>query len=325
MPRTQETRRGVQRGETMIDVQHRAEFNAIVTFSNGGRLSAEGFRIDVPGPDIGEDEVGALFIASLGLLRTADVVVSRLRLIPEPHTGTRGGPSDATTPQPGQRHVRWVDLSHVIEAGMTTCPGLPGPEISPHLTRLESRMKYSPGTEFAIDRISMVGNTGTYLDSPYHRFADGSDLAGLPLTSLVDLPVVVVRTSGNESRAVDVGALAGLDVTDHAVLLHTGGDEHWGSPKYADNAPYLTEAGARWLVERRVRLVGIDSVNIDNVENGKRPAHTLLLAAAIPIVEHLTGLGQLPTTGARFTAAPARVARFGTFPVRAYAAVPTAS
>ncbi len=208
---------------------------------------------------------------------------------------------------------------------MTTYPGLPGPEISPHLTRLESRVKYSPGTEFTIDRISMVGNTGTYLDSPYHRFADGSDLADLPLTSLVDLPAVVVRTSGTESRAVDVGALAGLDVTDHAVLLHTGGDEHWGSPKYADNAPYLTEAGARWLVERRVRLVGIDSVNIDNVEDGKRPAHTLLLAAAIPVVEHLTGLGQLPPTSARFTAAPPRVASFGTFPVRAYATVPTAS
>lgn len=142
----------------MIDVQHRAEFDAIVTFSNGGGLSAEGFRIDVPGPDSGEDEVAALFIASMGLLMTADVVVSRLRIIPEPHKGTRGGPSDATkTPRSGQRQVRWVDLSHVIEAGMTTYPGLPGPDISPHLTRLESRVKYAAGTEFAIDRISMVG------------------------------------------------------------------------------------------------------------------------------------------------------------------------
>jgi kynurenine formamidase len=214
-----------------------------------------------------------------------------------------------------------VDLSHVITAGMITYPGLPGPEITAHLTRSDSRAVYAPGTEFAIDRISMVGNTGTYLDSPYHRFADGPDLSDLPLDRLADLPLVVVRTVGT-GGAVDVGAVAALDVAGCAVLLHTGGDAGWGTAAYAQDAPYLTEAGARWLVEHGARLVGIDSINIDSVDDPTRPAHTLLLGAGIPIVEHLTGLHRLPPNGARFTAVPPRVAAFGTFPVRAFAAVP---
>jgi kynurenine formamidase len=168
----------------------------------------------------------------------------------------------------------------------------------------------------------MVGNTGTYLDSPYHRYADGTDLAGLPLSVLADLDTVVVRVAGSGVRAVDVGALAAIEVTGRAVLLHTGGDRDWGTPAYAQDAPYLTAAGARWLADHGARLLGIDAVNIDDAGDPARPAHTVLLAAGIPVVEHLTGLDQLPPTGARFTAAPPRVAGFGTFPVRAYAALP---
>jgi arylformamidase len=310
--------------------EYRAVFDAEVTFSNGGGLSAEGFRIDVPGPDVTERQVGELFLGSLGLLLTDRVVIRRLRIVQEQHRGTRGGPSA----QPGKSdsgagEVRWrhVDVSHVITDGMTTYPGLPGPQITPHLTREASRAMYAPGTEFAIDRISMVGNTGTYLDSPYHRYPDGADLARLPLDRLADLPAVVVRTAGTGLRAVDVGALAAHDVAGHAVLLHTGGDASWGTPEYSRDAPYLTEAGARWLVHHDARLVGIDAVNIDDVRAGDprtagtRPAHTLLLAAGIPVVEHLTGLHQVPPHGARFTAVPPRVAGFGTFPVRAYATV----
>jgi arylformamidase len=222
-------------------------------------------------------------------------------------------------PVPAAWGRRWVELSHVISDGMVTYPGIPAPNITPHLTREASRQVYAPGTEFSLDRISMIGNTGTYLDSPYHRYADGVDLAGLPLTSLADLPAVVVRTTG---RAVEVGALAAHEVRGCAVLLHTGGDRHWGTPDYAQDAPYLTEAGADWLVAHGARLVGIDSVNIDDTGDSARPAHSILLAGGIPIVEHLTGLAQLPPTGARFTAAPPRVAGFGTFPVRAYASVP---
>jgi kynurenine formamidase len=218
---------------------------------------------------------------------------------------------------------RFVELSHVISAGMVTYPGLPGPEVTPYLTRETSREVYAPGTEFVIDWVRMLGNTGTYLDSPFHRHADGPDLAGLPLEKLADLPAVVVRTAGSGRRAVGVDDLTGHDVAGCAVLLHTGGDAAFGTPAYAQDAPFLAGDGARWLVAQGAALVGIDAVNIDEIiERGERPAHTLLLGAGIPVVEHLTGLDRLPPTGARFTAAPPRFAGFGTFPVRAYAQLP---
>ena len=303
------------------DREYRAEFDAVVEFANGGGLRADGFRVDVPGSDVTDEHVAALFTASLGLLMTERVALDRLRVFPEPHKGTRGGPSDRDGGRPDEAG-RLVELSHVIEQGMVTYPGLPGPEITAHLTREASRAAYAPGTEFAIDRISMIGNTGTYVDSPYHRYPDGADLAGMPLTSLADLPAVVVRTVGSGTRAVDIGALAAFDVAGKAVLLHTGGDEHWGTDRYLEHSPYLTGAGARRLVERGAVLVGIDAVNIDDVGDPARPAHSVLLAGGVPVVEHLTGLDQLPPHGARFSAVPPRVARFGTFPVRAYARVP---
>ena len=239
---------------------------------------------------------------------------------PEQAEPKHSGPEQAGR---GRAARRIVDLSHPVRHGMLTFPGLPGPEIRPHLTREQSRSRYAPGTEFEISQITMVGNTGTYLDSPFHRYPDGTDLAGLPLESCVDLPGVVVRTAGSGSRAVDVGVLAALDVTGRAVLLHTGGDAAWGRPEYAVDAPYLTEAGARWLADHGARLVGIDSVNIDDAQSGgPRPAHSILLGAGIPVVEHLTGLGQLPSAGFLFIAAPVPVETFASFPVRAYATVP---
>jgi arylformamidase len=304
----------------MAEPEYRAQFDATVTFSNGGGLTAHGFRVDVPHAGVSAAEVGTLFVASLALLMVDRVEVSALRVFPEQHKGTRGGPSDRSGPAADR--TSWVELSHPIEAGMTTYPGLPAPAITPHLTREASREVYAGAAEFAIDRISMVGNTGTYLDSPYHRYAEGADLAGLPLRVLADLDTVVVRVAGDGVRAVDVGALAAVEVTGRAVLLHTGGDRGWGTPAYAEDAPYLTAAGARWLADRGARLVGIDAVNIDDVGDPARPAHSALLAAGIPVVEHLTGLDRLPPTGARFTAAPPRIVGFGTFPVRAYAAVP---
>jgi kynurenine formamidase len=168
----------------------------------------------------------------------------------------------------------------------------------------------------------MVGNTGTYLDTPFHRYPHGHDLGGLRLEKVADLPAVVVRTIESGRRAVDVDALSAYDVSGKAVLLHTGGDRGFGTPAYAENAPFLTSAATEWLVAHEAALVGIDSVNIDDVEDPSRPAHTLLLAAEIPVVEHLTGLEQLPTYGALFTAAPPRFAGLGTFPVRAFASVP---
>jgi arylformamidase len=301
--------------------EYRASFDASVTFANGGGLTATGFRVDVPAPDVDEAGIAALFVASLGLLMTQSVELSNVEVFAEPHKGTRGGPSDRRAGPPSGGGTL-VELSHVIRAGMVTYPGLPGPEITTHLTREASRGHYAPGTEFTIGRISLVGNTGTYLDAPYHRYAGGADLAAIGLDRTAGLPAVVVRVTGAQRRGVDVGALAALDVRGAAVLLHTGDDARFGTPAYEQDAHFLTEAGAAWLAGQDPALVGIDAVNIDDTADGRRPAHSLLLGAGIPVVEHLTGLGQLPPAGAFFTAAPLRVEGFGTIPVRAFARLP---
>lgn len=221
-----------------------------------------------------------------------------------------------------------IDLSHPIRAGLVTYPGLPAPVITPHLTREASRATYAPGTEFAMDVITMIGNTGTYLDSPFHRYADGADLAGLDLSTLVGLRAEVFHlTDAWEPgrRGIRPEALADRDVRGAAVLLHTGWDEHFGGPDYGVGAPFLTGEAAQWLIEQGAVLVGIDSVNIDDTApetGGARPAHSLLLGAGVHVVEHLTRLGDLPPTGATFTAAPPAIEGFGTFPVRAFAQVP---
>jgi kynurenine formamidase len=301
--------------------EHRASFDAAIRFSNGGDLTAHGFRVDVPSPDVDEAAIAALFVASLGLLMTDAVKLSNVEIFAEPHKGTRGGPSDHSR-RLAAAGGRLVELGHVIKAGMITYPGLPGPEITPYLTREASRAQYAPGTEFAIGRLTLVGNTGTYLDAPYHRYGAGADLSAVPLARTADLPAVVVRVTGAQQAGVDVGALAGLDVRGRAVLLHTGDDARFGSPAYADGRHFLTRAGAAWLAEHDAALVGIDALNIDDTADGERPAHTLLLAAGIPVVEHLTGLGQLPPTGAWFTAVPLRIEGLGTIPVRAFARLP---
>ncbi|MCU1445985.1 cyclase family protein [Cryobacterium sp.] len=216
---------------------------------------------------------------------------------------------------------RLVELSHEISAGLVTYPGLPAPVITPHLSRAESRSHYAAGTEFALDTITMIGNTGTYLDSPFHRYQGGADLAALPLEILVDLPARLFHQSFE--RGIGAEAFTGQDLAGTAVLLHTGWDRHFGTSAYVAGAPFLTEAGAQVLVAAGVTLVGIDSLNIDDTESGgTRPAHSILLAAGIPVVEHLTGLGGLPDRGASFSAVPPRVRDFGTFPVRAYARLP---
>src|ERR1700744_5578978 len=219
----------------MVATESRAQFDAVVTFANGGGLRTDGFRVDVPGPDVTEAEVASLFVASLSLLMVESVELDHLSVFTEPHKGTRGGPSDWAAAAPAGP-PRIVDLSHPITPGVVTHPGLPGPEIRPYLTREQSRESYAPGTEFQIDTITLVGNTGTYLDSPFHRYADGPDLAALPLESCVNLPAVLARTAGSGSRAVDAGTLAALEVAGRAVLLHTGGDTHWGQPAYARGA-----------------------------------------------------------------------------------------
>ncbi len=298
--------------------EYRAHFDASVSFVNGGGLEATGFRLDLPDATATEAEVARLFVEHLGLALVGHVELRDLSIVEEQHRGSRGIES---RPVDGAG-ARVVDLSHRIRAGLVTYPGLPSPVIAPHLTREASHAVYAPGTEFAMDIITMIGNTGTYLDSPYHRYADGGDLASLDLASLVDLPAEVLHLADTTTRGIGEEVFYDRDLAGTAVLLHTGWDRHFGTPEYASGAPFLTEAGARHLVAAGVALVGIDSLNIDDTESGgTRPAHTLLLAAGIHVVEHLTALGELPARGARFTAAPPAVEGFGTFPVRAFAIV----
>jgi arylformamidase len=309
----------MSRGTAATD--SRASFDATVTFGNGGDLVVHGFRVDVPGPDVGEAEIAALFVASLGLLVTEAVELRNVTIFAEPHKGTRGGPGDRGDAPPLAGGAL-AELSHVIEPGMVTVPGLPAPEITPYLTREESRSHYAPGTEFAIDRLAMVGNTGTYLDSPYHRYPDGADLTAISLARTTDLPAVVVRVAGVRERGIGVGALAAVDVRGKAVLLHTGDAARFGTAEYATDPYFLTKDGAAWLTEQDPALVGIDAINIDDTTDPERPAHSLLLRAGIPVVEHLTGLDLVPPSGALFTAVPLRIRGFGTIPVRAYARLP---
>ena len=215
--------------------------------------------------------------------------------------------------------TRIVDLSHVIEHGMTTYKGLPGPHICDFWTRESSAANYDDGSSFQIGRIDMVANTGTYLDSPFHRYADGVDLAGLPLQSLADLPGIVVRRPWDNDIEIGKAAIDSFDVAGKAVLIHTGWDRHWRTDRYAEDHPFLTDEAADWLVGNGAALVGIDSYNIDDTRVRARPVHTRLLGANIPICEHMTGLGTLPDEGFRFSAVPPKIAGMGTFPVRAYA------
>jgi arylformamidase len=217
----------------------------------------------------------------------------------------------------GERRV--VDLSHTIEHGMVTLQGFPAPVICDWLSREQSRERYEAGTEFQIGRIDMIANTGTYLDTPFHRYANGFDLADLELSAVSHVPAVVVRAVGQDSRAIDWSKFVPIDCRGMAVLVHTGWDRHWGTPRYFEAHPYLTAKAADYLRDRGARLVGIDSLNIDDMSTGARPVHSILLAAGIPIVEHLRGLDQLPSDGFEFSAVPPKVRGMGTFPVRAHA------
>jgi kynurenine formamidase len=223
---------------------------------------------------------------------------------------------------------RIVDLSHPIHDGMVTYPGIPAPVLGAHLTFDESAAHYAAGTEFSIGTISMAANTGTYLDTPAHRYRDGEDLARLSLERMVDLDGVVVRARQRSSaggRAIEesdlISALDGVQLAGRAILIETGHSDQWGTPGYFVDHPYLTDDAVEYLVAAKPSLVGIDSLNIDSTRTGRRPAHSWLLAARIPVVEHMTGLDQLPDSGFRFTAAPPAVQGMGTFPVRAFAVV----
>jgi kynurenine formamidase len=216
---------------------------------------------------------------------------------------------------------RLIDVSHTVEHGMVTYKGLPAPMICDWLTREGSRARYAPGTEFQIGKIEMVANTGTYVDSPFHRYENGKDLAELPLESIADLDCLVVRLPAGMTSIDDV-PLSAAKVKGRAVLFHTNWDRHFRTDTYFEGHPHLTARAAEWLVKAGAALVGIDSFNIDSTSTGERPVHTILLGSEIPICEHMRGLAAVPDSGGRFSAVPVKVKGMGTFPVRAYVSVP---
>ena len=216
---------------------------------------------------------------------------------------------------------RLIDVSHAIEHGMITYKGFPAPIICDWLSREASRAKYAPGYEFQIGKIEMIANTGTYVDSPFHRYENGKDLSELPLESVANLECLVVRVAPNGGPAIDEVPLPAAQVSGKAVLFCTGWDRHWRTDAYFEGHPHLTARAAEWLAKAGAALVGLDSLNIDGTATGERPVHSVLLGRDIPIVEHLRGLAALPATGCRFFAVPVKVKAFGTFPVRAFAVV----
>jgi len=295
----------------------RVQFDFEIDFANGGGIQGQGFRLDIDGDNISDAALADYIVRDLRLLMVSETRIRNKVVFHERHKRAPVEPSvDGSAA--GRRHI---DLSHTVEDGMTTYPGLPAPVIGDFMSREASRDHYAPGTELQIGSIQLCANTGTYVDSPFHRYADGTDLAGLPLDHLADLDAVVVNVTGNQGRTVIRQQLLPYDVEGRAVLVHTGWDRHWGTEAYFEQHPFLAADAATLLVESGAALVGIDSLNIDDNSTGERPVHTTLLAAGIPICEHLTNLDQLPAIGCRFSAVPVKVRGMGSFPVRAYASV----
>jgi kynurenine formamidase len=293
--------------------EKRVQFDFDIDFSNGGGLTGRAFRLDIDGDDIADAALADAIVRDLRLLMVGAVRIRNKTIVAEPHKRDSAR-TDAT--KEGQR---FVDLSHTIEDGMITYKGFPAPLVCDHLSHAQSRAQYAPGTEFQIGRVEMVGNTGTYIDSPFHRYADGDDIADFALDAIAALDAIVVRVTGMQGRAIPRSAFTAFDVRGKAVLVHTDWDRHWRTDQYFEGHPFLTGDAAAFLRDAGARLVGIDSLNIDDTAEPTRPVHTTLLGAGIPIVEHLCQLDALPASGSRFSAVPPKVRGIGTFPVRAFA------
>lgn len=289
----------------------RVKFDFEIEFTNGGGIQGQDFRLDIGGDDISDKELAECIVRDMRLLMVGQVRILNKEIISEAH---KRRPADAPANRPS-----FIDLSHTIEDGLVTYKGLPAPVICDYLSREKSREIYAPGTEFQIGRIEMVTNTGTYIDCPFHRYEDGKDTSQVAIEALADLDGIVIRADYRQSLSVDVPDFAAKEVRGRAVLIHTGWDIHWNTERYFRNHPYVTEGAARYLQNCGVKLVGIDSVNIDNTEGSARPVHSVLLGSDILIVEHLCNLHELPDEGFSFSAVPPKFKGAGTFPVRAMA------
>ena len=291
----------------------RVKFDFEIDFTNGGGLQGRDFRLDIPAEDISDDNLAQAIVRDMRLLMVGTVRILNKEIIAEPHKHESRNRDSAS--------ARHVDLSHTVYDGLVTYKGLPAPLICDYLSREASRERYAPGTEFQIARIDMVANTGTYLDTPFHRYADGEDLSQVGLDRFAGLEAIVIRADYREGLAIDADRFRGRDLKGLAVLVHTGWDTHWATDAYFEDHPFLTQAAAEYLRDGGVKLVGIDAVNIDDTRGGARPVHSALLRSGILIVEHLCNLGAVPDAGFRFSAIPPKFQGVGTFPVRAFADV----
>ncbi len=289
----------------------RVKFDFEVDFSNGGGIQGQDFRLDIDGDDITDQSLADFVVSDMRLLIVGAVRILNKTIITEPHKRLASNGL--------RRGTTLIDCSHVVEDGLITYKGLPAPIICDYLSREASRKVYAEGTEFHIGKIEMIANTGTYIDSPFHRYADGKDLSELPMTSIANLDGVMIRATERGGHAITRAAFADVDVWGKAVLVHTGWSSHWKTDAYFEGHPHLTADAADFLVSAGAKLVGIDSYNIDNTDGGERPVHSALLGADIPIVEHMCGLEHVPDNGFKFFAVPVKVKGMGTFPVRAFA------
>jgi kynurenine formamidase len=289
----------------------RVQFDFEIDFSNGGGIHGHDFRLDIDGDDISDRDLAEYLVADMRLLMVDAVRIRNKRIIAEAHKRASRNAADD--------YRRYVDLSHTVESGIVTHRGLPGPVICDYLSREASRGRYAAGTEFQIAKIEMVANTGTYIDVPFHRYADGKDLSQVAIDRLADLDAMVVRAEDRDSPAIGVEFFRSRAIRDRAVLVHTGWDRHWNSAAYLGEHPFLTAEAALYLRDGGAQLVGIDSMNIDDTREDTRPVHSTLLGAEIIIAEHLCNLASVPNEGFSFSAMPPKFKGVGTFPVRAMA------
>lgn len=294
-------------------MEKRVKFDFEIFFTNGGSIKGEDFRLDISGDDISNTALADYIVEDMQLLMVGKVNILNKEILIEPHKR-----------KPIEESVAdelLIDLSHTIEDGLITYKGLPAPRICDYLSREQSAHNYDGDTSFQIGKIEMVTNTGTYIDCPFHRFADGTDTAQTALKNFALLDAVTIHVPFTETLKITEDHLKNREIRNKAVLIQTGWDRHWNTELYYQDHPYLTQQAAIYLRDCKVKLVGIDSHNIDDTAGRTRPVHTVLLGAGILIVEHLCNLDKLPAENFTFTAAPPKFKGVGTFPVRAFASI----
>lgn len=287
----------------------RVKFDFEIEFTNGGGIQGQDFCLDIDGDTIEDKVLADYIVKDMRLLMVGAVRILNKTIINEQHK------RQAISTQVDSNYI---DLSHIIYDGLVTYKGLPAPIICDYLSREDSRGRYASGTEFQIGKIEMVTNTGTYVDCPFHRYEDGKDLSEVALKDFADLEGIVIRADYRKGLAITEESFKGKELRGRAVLVHTGWDEYWATDKYYENHPFLTEDAAIYLKQCGVKLVGIDSMNIDDTRGNARPVHSILLRDEILIAEHLCNLANVPDESFTFSAVPPKFKGAGTFPVRAY-------